>query len=228
MEMAAKASQLPDKTNTETVVVDGGYLVEAIPAREREETPVKGAQNQRPDVVIKAVGPEEVVETEDEDADDTTDEIAEEAVEEDVNLDETNDSLIVFASHVEHSICKGKDVQETDWTIDADADVEWYFYSGTNSGCQYLVTRITNYILWFIPYSYAEFVYELPGGTYADGELDDSQVVVLINELARWDSYSYLKEETRFSRITFECNGSSNKFDFGSSDYMFIVTKDDV
>lgn len=222
VELAAKSSQLPDNTNTETAVADGGYLVEAIPAREREETPVKGGQNRKPNVVIKAVGPEEVAQPEDEDAEETTDEIEAESVEEDIDLNETNDSLIVYANHIEYGCCKGADVWEDDWTIPANADVEWYFYSDTSTGCQYITTRITDYALWIIPHYGDEYVLELPGGTYADGELTNDQIVVLLKILREWSSYPDMERVDSFSSITLECGDSYRKLTFKSDDYTFI------
>ncbi len=228
VEMAAKANQLPVEINDETIVVDGGYLVEAIPAREREEAPVKGSQNQKPYVVIKAADTGDADEEVEEDDDEIVYEDVDETVDEDVNLDEAKYSLIVLAGRVEHGTAKGEDCWEADWTISSSADVEWYLYSDTNSGCQYLVTKITEYYFWFIPHTYAEYVYEFPDGTYAEGELTGEDVVYLTTRLSDWSRFPELERVDRFTHISFMNGGSTRRFNFGDDDYTFIVTREDA
>ncbi|CAJ0592317.1 unnamed protein product [Cylicocyclus nassatus] len=82
---------------------------------------------------------------------------------------------------------KGGDIWGADWPIPVAEEFEWHFYDDLGNGKQYITTKLTDYILWFIPFSYDEFVYELPEGTYKPWELNTKTVVGMIYDLEHWN-----------------------------------------
>lgn len=70
------------------------------------------------------------------------------------------DPVNLRAEHHEEGKGKGGDIWGTDWPIPVAEEFEWHFYDEVDNGKQYITTKLTDYILWFIPFSYDEFVYE--------------------------------------------------------------------
>ena len=134
---------------------------------------------------------------------------------------------VAWVSYREGGTCKGGDIWGTDWPIPVAEELTWYLYEDRDTGEQYLTTKLTDYILWFIPFSYYEYVYKLPAGTYGHGQLDAKQVVETIDFLNHWnwhrDEVDYAEGYTSVNFI--KSDGSWDIYDIGNNDYSFIIHK---
>lgn len=139
------------------------------------------------------------------------------------------DPVNLRAKHHEEGKGKGGDIWGTDWPIPVAEEFEWHFYDEVDNGKQYITTKLTDYILWFIPFSYDEFVYELPAGTYKPWELTTEKVVNMIYYLEHWNWHmDEVYWDDSYEKISFkrEEDGRWDDYTFGNNDYHFIRTKE--
>lgn len=140
-----------------------------------------------------------------------------------------NEYIQVDVDHHECGKGKGGDIWGSDWPIPVAQEFEWHFFDDTTMKKQYITTKLTDYILGFIPFSYDEFVYELPAGTYKKNELDTKKVVELISMLEHWNWHSDLYYDDRYESINFTVMGGKRenfKYIFGNNDYLYIRTRE--
>lgn len=141
------------------------------------------------------------------------------------------DGIQVDAGHHECGSGKGGDIWGEDWLIPVAEEFEWHFYDDTTMNKQYITTKLTDYILGFIPFSYDEFVYELPAGTIPKNTLTTKAVVDYIYFLEHWNWHTdEVYYDDRYDRINFtlvkEDKRPSKEYKFGNNDYLYIRTKE--
>lgn len=121
---------------------------------------------------------------------------------------------------------KGADIWGSDWTIPVAEEFEWHFFDDTETGKQYITTRLTDYIFWLIPFTYDQYVYEVPGGTFAKGELTTKKVAELIYFLEHWNWHTdQVRYDDNVNWLQLHSDEYWNNYTMGNNDYSFIRTK---
>ena len=140
------------------------------------------------------------------------------------------DEIQVDVRHHECGKGKGGDIWGDDWPIPVAQEFEWHFYDYNTMGKQYITTKLTDYILGFIPFTYDEYVYEIPKGTYKQGELTTQKVVDLIYYLEHWNWHqNEVYCDDRYDRINFTLMDESRQsieYKINDCNYLYIRTRD--
>ena len=138
-------------------------------------------------------------------------------------------NITIRADHHECGMGKGGDIWGNDWPIPVAEEFEWHFYDDTSLEKQYVTTCLTDYILGFIPFTYDQYVYELPAGTFQKGELTTKKVADLIYFLEHWNWHTdQVYCDDRYEKLVFFTNGYKESKEYITSDhkYQYIRTKE--
>jgi len=122
-------------------------------------------------------------------------------------------------------IKQGKSLSSADFLIPVDDVLHFDLF--TQGEHQYLVTYVTSRFLFFIPYSYYQFIIDLNGTKYPDNLITSEQVCHEILQVEHPDIYSDIVEPIQeVHSVLFD--GSRGKFRFNISPayYQFVGHKD--
>lgn len=118
---------------------------------------------------------------------------------------------------------KGADIWGTDWPIPVAEKLEWTICT-TTFGRMYIRTKLTDYILWIIPFSYSEYLFSVPNGVYDYSTFGNKEAVEVISLCDNWNHHDDMKNITS-NYNAFAINWMNKRwiYEFGNNDYQFIV-----
>lgn len=127
-------------------------------------------------------------------------------------------SFNICPSQIKSETKKGADVWGQDWLIPVAEELEWTFCIDKDTNKQYLVTKLTDYIMGFIPFGYDRYVLELPAGTYNFNTFSDADAVKCIYNCENWNKHpqEYGSYSQCYSGVNIETKGyfSADKYHF--------------
>ena len=113
---------------------------------------------------------------------------------------------------------KGADIWGTDFPIPV-SDVLHFKLLEEEDGSQYIITSITSKILFIIPFTYDEYIIEIPWHKYELNQFDANKALIEINAAEHWNQ-NHEMEPSGFEGDVIFSNGSysfSLKVDSGSN-----------
>lgn len=116
---------------------------------------------------------------------------------------------------------KGGDIWGSDWPIPVAEELEWSFYQTVQY--QYIRTKLTDYILWLFPFSYDEYILQVPKDTYDIKTIDNRQVVDAIADCHNWSSKGMDNITDQYNGVMVWYRNSKWWYELGNNDYDFMV-----
>lgn len=117
---------------------------------------------------------------------------------------------------------KGADIWGTDWPIPVAEELEWSYYQTVQN--QYIRTKLTDYILWIFPFSYDEYIYQMPKNTIDCNHIDNKLIVDMISDCENWNHHDDMSNiTTQFSNVMVWYRNSKWPYELGNNDYQFIT-----
>lgn len=114
---------------------------------------------------------------------------------------------------------KGADIWGTDFPIPVSDVLHFKLLEEENGKSQYIITSITSKILFIIPFTYDEYIIEIPWHKYELNQFDANKALIEINAAEHWNQ-NHEMDPSGFEGDVIFSNGSysfSLKVDSGSN-----------
>ena len=138
-------------------------------------------------------------------------------------------SFNVDSIYAKSGSAKGADIWGSDWPIPVAEKLEWNLFTTSlhyddPSRPQYITTKLTDYILWFIPFSYDEYIVEVPNGTFQLETITHKQVVEMIDRCCNWNKggRGVRPHDGDYGQVTFLHMKDRWDFKLGNNDFSFM------
>lgn len=125
------------------------------------------------------------------------------------------------ADMMKEGSAKGGDIWGADWPIPVAEKLEWSYYEAVHY--QYIRTKLTDYILGLFPFSYDEYVLQVPKGTYDIKTIDNRQVVDAIADCHNWSSRGMTNVSGQYNGVMVWYRNSKWFYEIGNNDYSFLI-----
>lgn len=119
---------------------------------------------------------------------------------------------------------KGADIWGTDFPIPVSDTLHFKLLEQEGGASQYVITSITSKILFIIPFTYDEYIIEIPWHKYELNQFDANKALIEIDAAEHWNQRKEMSPSGFEGEVTFD-NGI-HKLTYkvnGGSDYSWLV-----
>ena len=130
---------------------------------------------------------------------------------------------VPYSSCIEGSK-KGADIWGTDFPIPVSDTLNFKLLEQEGGKSQYVITSITSKILFIIPFTYDEYIIEIPWHKYELNLFDANKALIEIDAAEHWNQRKEMSPSGFEGEVTFD-NGA-NKLTYtvnGDGDYTWLV-----
>ena len=119
---------------------------------------------------------------------------------------------------------KGADIWGTDFPIPVSDVLHFKLLEQEGGKSQYIITSITSKILFIIPFTYDEYIIEIPWHKYELNQFDANKALIKIDAAEHWNQRKEMSPSGFEGEVTF--NNGVNKLTYivnGSGDYTWLI-----